>query len=85
MLERLNITVADLPQIPGRRVCYNFVLGRCSQNGCRNRDGHVNVADLPEDFVTSLLDTLRPSITHFMSVGAPAPRVFAPRRRRREE
>ena len=85
MLERLNITVADLPQIPGRRVCYNFVLGRCSQNGCRNRDGHVNVADLPEDFVTSLMDTLRPSITHFMSAGAPAPRVFSPRRRRREE
>ena len=85
MLERLNITVADLPQIPGRRVCYNFVLGRCSQNGCRNRDGHVNVADLPEDFVTSLMETLRPSITHFMSAGPPAPRVFTPRRRRRED
>ena len=85
MLERLNITVADLPQIPGKRVCFNFVLGRCSQNGCRNRDGHINVADLPEEFVTSLMDTLRPAITHFLDVGPPAPRVFTPRRRRRDE
>ena len=82
MLERLNLTVSDLPQVPGSRVCYNFVLGRCSQHGCRNKAGHLNSSDVPDEFAQALMDTLRPAINHFMDAGPPANRVFAGRRRR---
>lgn len=82
MLERLNLTVQELPQVPGARVCYNFVLGRCSQHGCRNKAGHLNISEIPDDFAQSLVDTLRPAVNHFMDVGPPAPRMFTGRRRR---
>lgn len=76
--------VADLPQIPGRQVCYNFVLGRCAQNGCQNKEGDVNVADLPDDFVILLLDSFQPAIRHFLEAGPPAQRVYNCRHRRDE-
>lgn len=84
ILDQLAITVDDLPKLPGEgALCYNYVLGRCVHPSCQNKDGHINVADLPEDFITALLDKIQPAIIHFKTNGPPVAR-YTNRRRHRE-
>lgn len=89
MLNHVNLTIDDLPklapEVSGENgVCYNFVLGRCTIDSCRHRDGHVNARDVTDEFATELLTLLRPAITEFTANGLPASARRRNRRRRRE-
>ena len=76
LLSQAQLTLDDLPKLPAdvagtNGVCYNYVLGRCTIADCRQRDGHVQAQDITDDFVTDLLEKLRPSINEFMAIGIP--------------
>ncbi|KAL3772726.1 hypothetical protein ACHAWU_004971 [Discostella pseudostelligera] len=84
MMEHLGITIDDLPKLPGeQRVCYNYVLGRCTPQYCKNKDGHINASDITDKFATALIEKIRPAVTHFITNGPP-PLPAYNRRRRRE-
>ena len=58
IMEHLHMTIDDLPKLPGERaICYNYILGRCVHASCRNREGHLNASDIPDDFATTLVVT----------------------------
>lgn len=89
MLNHVNRSIDDLPklapEVSGTNgVCYNFVLGHCTMDGCRHIDGHVNARDVTDEFATELLTLLRPAITEFTTNGVP-PRARRRTRRRRRE
>ncbi len=84
LLSHLNLTVADLPTMPGlasdTTLCYNYVLGRCVHTGCQHK--HVPMEDIPDDFATALVTLLSPAAQHFITNGAPAQRRGGKRKRR---
>ena len=76
MLNHVNLTIDDLPQLPPsvavtNGVCYNYILGHCTNATCPRLDSHVNVSDISDEFATELITKLRPAITAFMTNGAP--------------
>jgi hypothetical protein len=84
ILDHIGLTVDDLPKLPGEgSLCYNYVLGRCVHPSCQNKEGHLNVADIPNEFATALIEKIRPAINHFRTNGPPAAR-FVNRCRRRK-
>ena len=89
LLNKLNITVDDLPTLPAavsgdNGICYNHVLGFCTLDSCRHQDGHVKVEHVTDEFAADLISRLRPAITDFMANGLP-PRQRNKRRRQRNE
>lgn len=83
LLDHANITLQDLPfltplvdsQSGKNWLCYNHCLGIC-QHGrqClfRRRNGHVDGAALPQDFVRTLLDKLKPGVDFMLRAEYPA-------------
>ena len=66
IMEHLHMTIDDLPKLPGEQaICYNYILGRCVHTACRNRDGHLNASNIPDDFATTLVEKLCPAMAHF--------------------
>jgi hypothetical protein len=82
LLNHANITIDDLPSLPGHeqsQLCYNFILGHCTMRNCPRADAHVNATEVTDEFATELIQKLRPGMTEFMTNGAPRK---AKRRRR---
>ncbi len=72
MMEHLGITIADLPKLPGKlALCYNYVLGRCILILCQNKEGHIDVSKVANNFAIALLDKICPAVQHFFSQGPP--------------
>ena len=75
LLNSMNLTLADLPSLSSlasdTTLCYNFVLGRCAHSGCQHK--HVPQEEIPDEFATALVNLLQPSVTNFMTNGAPPP------------
>ena len=82
MMEHLGITIDDLPKLPGEtRICYNYVLGKCTHQYCKHKDGHINASEITDDFATALIDKIRPAVTHFIANGPPPLPMYNRRRR----
>ncbi len=91
LLDHANITFRDLPFLTtlvdehsGKNwLCYNHCLGVC-QHGkqClfKRRNGHVDGPALPQDFVTALVDKLKPGVEFMLRAEYPA-RGAAPQKR----
>jgi hypothetical protein len=83
LLDHANITFCDLPFLTtlvdehsGKNLlCYNHCLGVC-QHGkqClfKRRNGHVDGLALPQDFVTALVDKLKPGVEFMLRAEYPA-------------
>ncbi len=76
MLNHVNLTIDDLPQLPSsvavaNGICYNYILLYCTDATCPRLDSHVNVSDISDEFATELITKLHPAITNFMANGAP--------------
>jgi hypothetical protein len=83
ILDHANITYKDLPFLTplidnqsGRNsLCYNHCLGIC-QHGrqCifRRRNGHIDGGSLPQDFVTALIEKIKPGVEYMLKAEYPA-------------
>ncbi len=89
LLAQVNLTLDDLPklgpEVGGTNgICYNFILGWCTLDSCRHKDGHVNVRDVTDEFATKITTKLRPGVTQFLANGIPDNLPRRGQRRQRE-
>ncbi len=89
LLAQVNLTLDDLlklsPEVGGtNRICYNFILGRCTLDNCRHKDSHVNERNITDKFVREITTKLRPGVTEFLANGIPDNLPRHGRRRQRE-
>ena len=77
MMDHLGITIDNLPKLPGEsRICYNYVLGKCMHQYCRNKQGHISMNDVTDEFANALIDKIRPAVQHFIANGPPPQPVY---------
>lgn len=89
LLAQVNLTIDDLPKLSPEvggtnGICYNFILGRCTLENCRHKDGHVNERDVTDEFAREITTKLRPGVTEFLANGIPDNLPRRGHRRQRE-
>jgi hypothetical protein len=68
ILDAANKRITDLPTIPefvanGRPfVCWAHILGRCTFNGCKFKQGHVPRSAIPDAFAEEVVTMLTPGV-----------------------
>jgi hypothetical protein len=68
ILDAANKRITDLPTIPefvanGRPfVCWAHILGRCTFDGCKFKNGHVPRSAIPDAFAEEVVTMLTPGV-----------------------
>ena len=68
ILDAANKRITDLPTIPdfvanGRPfVCWAHILGRCTFDGCKFKNGHVPRSAIPDAFAEEVVTILTPGV-----------------------
>jgi len=63
-----SVTWPEMPTIAKymagttNKLCYNYVLGRCTSRYCTHRAGHAPIADVPETFASEIINCLKPGV-----------------------
>lgn len=63
-----GVTWPDMPKIDRyvegntNKLCYNYILGKCTSRYCTHRQGHAPATEITNDFATTLCTALRPGL-----------------------